>query len=88
MPGLKQATRLENDRLVQYLKPCSYASVKHTPSLWKHISNSITFSLVVDNFGTKSTSTSAINHLLQALRDKYKITTDPGGIKYLGFTLQ
>ena len=46
------------------------------------------FDLVVDDFGIKSTSPTATAHLLQALRDKYKITTDPEGTKYLGFTLK
>ena len=88
MPGLKQAAKLANDRLIKHLQPYGYAPVKHTPSLWKHVSNGIVFALVVDDFGIKSTSPAATAHLLQALRDKYKITTDPGGTKYLGFTLQ
>ena len=58
------------------------------PSLWKHTSNGIIFALVVDDFGIKSTSPAATAHLLQALRDKYVITTDPSGTKYLGFTLE
>ena len=86
--GLKQVARLANDRLVQHLKPYGYALLKNDPFLSKHISNGITFTLVVDNFENKSTSASATNHLLQALRDKYKITTDPGGTKCLEFTLQ
>ena len=88
MPGLKQAARLANDRLIAHLQPYGYAPVPHTPSLWKHTSNGIVFTLVVDDFGIKTTSPSATAHLLQALRDKYVITTDPSGSKYLGFTLQ
>ena len=88
MPGLKQAGKLANDRLIKHLHPYGYAPVKHTPSLWKHISNGLVFALVVDDFGIKSTSPTATAHLLQALRDKYKITTDPEGTKYLGFTLK
>ena len=88
MPGLKQAARLANDRLEAHLQPYGYAPVKHTPSLWKHKSNGILFTLVVDDFGIKSTSPAATAHLLQALRDKYEITTDPSGSKYLGFTLE
>ena len=49
MPGLKQASRLENERLVHQLEPYGYASVQHTPSLWKHESNGILFALVVDD---------------------------------------
>ena len=87
MPGLKQAARLENERLVHQLAPYGYAPVQHTPSLWKHESNGIIFSLVVDDFGIKSTSDSATSHLLQDLRDKYQITVDPSGTKFLGFVL-
>ena len=42
---------------------------------------------MVDDFGIKSTSDSATIHLLQALRDKYQITVDPSGTKFLGFVL-
>ena len=71
MPGLKQAARLANERLVHHLAPYGYAPVHHTPSLWKHESNGILFALVVDDFWIKSTSDSETSHLLQALRDKY-----------------
>ena len=79
MPGLKQAVRLANERLVHHLAPYGYAPVQHTPSLWKHESNGILFALVVHNFGIKSTSQAATKHLLRALRDKYQITVGPSG---------
>ena len=85
MPGLKQAARLANERLVHHLAPYGYAPVQHTPSLWKHASNGILFALVVDDFGIKSPLESATSHLLQDLRDKYQITVDPSGTKFLGF---
>ena len=72
---------------MHHLAPYGYAPVQHTPSLWKHESNGIIFALVVDDFGIKSTSDSATSHLLQALRDKYQITLDPSGTKFLGFVL-
>ena len=87
MPGLKQDSHLANERLVHHLAPYGYAPVQHTPSLCKHESNGILFALVVDDFGIKSTSDSATSHLLQALRDKYEITVDPSGTKFLGFVL-
>ena len=36
MPGLKQAGRIANDRLVKHLARFDFAPVRHTPSLWKH----------------------------------------------------
>ena len=83
VPGLKQAARLANERLVHHLAPYGYAPVQHTPSLCKHESNRILFALVVDDFGIKSMSYSATSHLLQAIRDKYQITVDPSGTKFL-----
>ena len=43
MPGLKQASRLANERLVHHLAPYGYTPVQHTPSLWKHEYNGILF---------------------------------------------
>ena len=87
MPGLKQAVRLANEILVHHLEPYGYAPVRLIPSLWKHESNGILFALVVDDFGIKSTSQVATSHLIQALREKYQITVDPSGTKFLGFVL-
>ena len=84
---MKQAAHLANERLVHHLAPDGYAPVQHTPSLWKYESNGILFALVLDDFWIKSTSDSATSHLLQALRDKYQITVDPSGTKFLGFIL-
>ena len=49
--GLLQADRLAHDNLVNHLVPYNYKLVTHTPGLWINISNNITFTLVVDNFG-------------------------------------
>ena len=87
IPVFKQAARLANERLVHHLAPYGYAPVQHTPSLWKHESNGILFALMVDDFGIKSISDSATSHLLQSLRDKYQITVDPSGTKFLGFVI-
>ena len=87
MPGLKQAARLANEIIVHHLASYVYAPVQHTPSLWNHESNGILFALVVDDFRIKTTSESATSHLTQALRDKYHITVDPRGTKFLFFFL-
>ena len=87
MPGLKQAACLANERLVQHLALYGYAPVQHTPSLLKHASNGILLTLVVDDFGIKSTSQEATDHLLKTLWDKYQITIDPSGTKLLRFVL-
>ena len=43
--------------------------------------------MIVDDFGIKSTYQAATGHLLQALCDKYQITVDPSGTKFLGFVI-
>ena len=87
VPGLKQAACLANERLMHHLAPYGYTPVQYTPSLCKHESNGILFAFVVDYSGIKSTSDSATSHLFQALRDKYQITVNPSGTKFLGFVL-
>ena len=72
---------------MHHLAIYGYAPVQHTPSLRKHESNGILFALVLDDFGIKYTSESATSHLLQELRDKYQITVDPSGTKFLGFVI-
>jgi hypothetical protein len=87
MPGLKQAGCIANERLVKHLAPYGYSPVPFTPSLWRHSSRPVTFSLVVDYFGIKYVGREHLEHLLSALRDQYEITTDETGSKFLGLTL-
>ena len=53
MPGLKQAGIIVNKRLTKHLQKFGYETVVHTPSLWRHKTIPITFTLVVDDFGVK-----------------------------------
>ena len=87
MPGLKQAARLANERLVHHLAPHGYAPVPHTPSLWCHFTYDTAFALVVDDFGIRASSQLAVDHLMPALRDKYIITVGTSGSRYVGFNL-
>ena len=67
MLGLKQAGCIAQDRLIKHLAPFGYHPVKHTPSLWRHTSNSITFTLEVDDFGVKYDTTADFDHLLASI---------------------
>ena len=87
MPGLKQAGRLANDRLVHHLAKYGYTPVALTPSLWRHATRPVTFTLVVDDFGIKYVGNQHLQHLLSALRDLYAISTDVTGTHFLGLTL-
>ena len=55
IPGLKQARRLASDQLTKNLARNRYAPVPHTPSLWRHHTSYLVFSLVIDDFGIKYT---------------------------------
>ena len=53
MNGLKEADSIANQRLVKNLAPHGYHPCIHTPSLWKHATRNIMFTLAVDDFGVK-----------------------------------
>ena len=88
MYGLKQAGMLAHADLKTHLVPYGYSPLRHTPGLWKHESNSVVFSLVVDDFGVKYTNAKHAQHLLNALSQKYDITTDWSGSLYCGLAIE
>jgi hypothetical protein len=56
--------------------------------LFKHKSNSIAFTLVVDDFLIKYTDVKHSEHLLKALNELYTVTTQMGNThKYIGITM-
>ena len=67
-PDIKQAGRLSSNRLTKNLDRNGYAPVPHTPSLWRHHTSDLVFSLVVNNFGIKYIRKEDANHLLKYLR--------------------
>ena len=77
MPGLKQAGRLANERLVNHLAKYGYAPVAQTPSLWRHHTRPVAFTLVVNDFGIKYEGKQHFDHLISARRhrrqNRYKI---------------
>lgn len=63
--------------LVKYLGTYWYLLVNFTPGLWKYHSNSIAFTLVVDDFGIKYAIKESLEYLTIVLTNKYDITTKP-----------
>ena len=55
--------------------------------LWIQATRPISFTLVVDNFGVKYIGRQHLDHIINALRDQYKITVDLTGNSYLGLTI-
>ena len=87
MYGLPQAGRLAHDDLVTHLATGGYYPSEHTPGLFQNKSQSVQFTLIVDDFGVKYTNVAALHHLIAHLQKKYSITHEPGTL-YSGMQLK
>ena len=88
MYGLKQAARLAHDDLVLHLAKYGYHPDKICPNIWTHKQRKTTFCLCVDDFGINFFNQEDKMHLINALRDKYEITTDESGEHFCGLSLK
>jgi hypothetical protein len=88
MYGLKQAAILAYQHLVNQLAPHGYHPCPYTTGLWEHDTRPTKFCLCVDDFGVKYFSTADANHLLNSLRQHYKISVDWAGTNYCGLSIQ
>ena len=88
MPGIKQAGCITNDRLKIHLTQSLYVPVPRIPSLWKHMTHDITFSLVFDDFGVKCFGKENDDHLIQSLKNQYAISMDWTGSLFCGINIQ
>ena len=57
------------------------------PGLWQHKWRPVQFTLVVDDFGVKYVGEKHALHLKQTLEEKYTVTTEWDGKRYIGITL-
>ena len=87
MSSLMQSGIISNDRLTLHLAKRGYSPVPRTLSLWAHAHLTITFSLVVDNFGVKYTGNSVTHHLITSLLSLYTISVDWSVSLFYGLTL-
>eukprot|EP00804_Cyclotella_cryptica_P020209 CCRYP_010895-RA/>CCRYP_010895-RA protein AED:0.39 eAED:0.39 QI:0/0/0/1/1/1/2/0/321 len=87
MYGLPQAGLLVNKLLAKRLHLVGYYHYQYTPGLWRHVWHPITFSLVVDNFVTKTVGLTHAKPLKQALEKYYKVDVDCKGQLYCGIHL-
>jgi hypothetical protein len=76
MYGLPQAGIIAQQLLEERLEKHGYRQSKTTPGLWKHNTRPISFTLVVDNFGVKYVGEENAQHLLNAVRQYYKCSSD------------
>ena len=87
MYGLKQAAIIAYKHLVKKLQPHGYYPVPSTSNLWAHTSRPTVFVLCVDDFGIKYFNQKDLDHLLNALKQTYKVSIDLEGKNYLGYEL-
>jgi hypothetical protein len=86
--GLPQAGILANKLLKKRLAPHGYFECTHMPRLWKHTTQPISFTLVVDDFGVKYTHQEDIEHLIKCIKEKYELTMDWDGDLYCSICLK
>jgi hypothetical protein len=88
MYGLQQAGCLAYVKLIAHLKPAGYIRAGITPGLFRHTTNDIVFSLVVDDFGIRYTDKKDAQDLIDHLNKQYTCTVDWDGAIFLGMHLE
>jgi hypothetical protein len=86
--GLPQAEILANTLLKKRLAPHGYFECTHMPGLWKHATQPISFTLVVENFCMNYTRQDDIDDLIKCIKEKYKLTMDWDGNLYCSMCLK
>ena len=71
MYGLPQAGYLAQKELVQHLAKFDYHPAASDPCLFRHKTNGVAFTLVVDDFLVKYKDRKDATHLLSALQSRY-----------------
>ena len=92
MYGLPQAGILAQKLLEERLNAAGYHQSQYTPGLWTHEWRLICFTLVVDDVGVKYVREEHTHHLIDVVRQHYKVTDGLGkekqGSKFIGITLE
>ena len=83
-----QSECMAYEKIVKNLSPFGYHPTKRAPGLWKHETRTITFFLVVDDFGFKYVGCKHVDHLVNAIKTDYSITCDWEGILYCGVNIK
>ena len=86
MYGLVNAALVSNQHVIKLLKKNGFTET-NTPSIYKHTSRNIAFSLVVDDFGVKYTKREDAEYLIRVLEQEYECSVDWEGKLYLGMTI-
>ena len=78
----------QTSHLVEHLATQGYIRDPNVPCLFAHLSNCVAFTLIVDDFGVKYSSSDSFNHLVSSITSggwKLKMSID--ATKYIGLTL-
>ena len=84
MYGLPQANRLSQEALKPLLAQHGYLECPNTPAMYRHATNSVKFTLTVNDFGVRYVDPADAQHLLDCLQLQYKLKTDWTGKIHLG----
>jgi Reverse transcriptase (RNA-dependent DNA polymerase) len=87
MYGLPQAGKVASDHLLPRLHEAGYKPTGRIPGLYKHDTNTIYFTLIVDDFLILHAQKGALEHLKTTLQKHYTITADDAAMKFCGMTL-
>jgi hypothetical protein len=86
--GLPQAGRLAQERLLAHLADHGYRQTSNTSCLFKHDSDDVYFTLVVDDFAIKYTKKEEALKLMNVLKQLYEVHEDWAGTSYLGYAIE
>ena len=87
MYRLRQVGILAQQLLETRLNKAGCFQSQLTPGLWKHKWRPISFTLCVDHFGVKYVSQEHAKHLMNTLKQEYKMSQDCEGNRYLVLNL-
>ena len=85
---IKQAGKITNDNLIEYIKEFGYYPFRKTPGLWLHKTRNISFTLVVDDLGVKYIEKADADHLFSEIKAKYPFKIDWKANTYLGINFE
>ena len=86
--GFKESRKLANIDLRAALATEGYKSCRFTHGLYKHKTQNVAFSFVVNDFLVKYINKKDADHLMMTLQKKYPIKINLKGDYYLGITLE
>jgi hypothetical protein len=86
--SLPQAGTIAQQLLEKQLQQHGYRQSATTPDLWKHNTQPISFTLVVNNFGVKYMGKENAQHLLDTMQQFYKCLCNWFGKQYCGLTIK